>query len=166
MKKFTINGLFLLLTITIFSACGSSQTAAEKAQLASEIESAVTMSDFTFKASYVFPASSTSIYLSPYYDVKVSPDTVRAHLPYYGRAYRAPINPSDGGYNFTSTDFDYKVNPGNKNGNWQVNILINDLDRQVEFFFEVWTNGTARLSVNDFNRQTISYQGDIITKKE
>jgi uncharacterized lipoprotein YajG len=34
MKRITINGLFLLLTILLFSACGSAQTAAEKAQLA------------------------------------------------------------------------------------------------------------------------------------
>lgn len=166
MKKITIYGLFILLSIIFFSACGSSQTAAEKKQLALGIENAVAMPDFTFKANYAFPASSSSIYLSTNYGLKVSADTVQVYLPYYGRAYRAPLNPSEGGYNFTSTDFKYKLSRGKRNGQWQLNILFNDLDRQVEFYFDVWDNGTARLNVNDINRQTISYQGNIIPKKE
>lgn len=161
MKRITINGLFLLLTILLFSACGSAQTAAEKAQLAEEIENAVQMPNFTFEATYAYPSGFKSIYLSPYYSVKVSADTVQAHLPYYGRGYTAPMDPREGGYLFTSTDFEYQINPGKKAGNWLVNILINDLDRQVVFNFDIFENGTGRLSVNDVNRQAISFQGNV-----
>ena len=44
-----------------------------------------------------------SIYLSPYYYLKVSKDTVVAYLPYFGRAYTAPADPTEGGIKFTST---------------------------------------------------------------
>ncbi|MDD4777389.1 MAG: DUF4251 domain-containing protein [Fermentimonas sp.] len=166
MKKFTTYGLLSLFTIIFLSACGSTQTAAERAQLAAEIEDAVEMSDFTFEATYAYPTGFKSIYLSPYYEVKVSADTVKAYLPYYGRAYTAPIDPREGGYNFTSTDFVYEVISGKRAGNWLVNIIINDLDRQVVFNFDIYENGTGRLSVNDVNRQAISYHGNIKTEKE
>lgn len=99
MRKFTFNILFLLLANFILLACGSSQTAAEKAQFAEEIENALEVPNFTFKATYAYPTGFKSIYLSPYYDVKVSEDTVRAYLPYYGRAYSASMDPREGGYN-------------------------------------------------------------------
>lgn len=166
MRKFTFNILFLLLANFILLACGSSQTAAEKAQFAEGIENALEVPNFTFKATYAYPTGFKSIYLSPYYDVKVSEDTVRAYLPYYGRAYSASMDPREGGYNFTSTDFVYKVNPGKKSGNWLVNILINDLDRQVVFNFDIFQNGTGRLSITDVNRQPISFQGNIATNEK
>jgi hypothetical protein len=71
------------------------------------------------------------------------------------------MDPREGGYLFTSTDFEYQNNPGKKAGNWIVNILINDLDRQVVFNFDIFENGTGRLSVNDVNRQAISFQGNV-----
>ena len=97
--------------------------------------------------------------------MKVNPDTVRAYLPYYGRAYVAPMNPSEGGIKFTSTDFDYQVAPGKRKGNWQVNIRTRDTGREIFLYFDIWENGTARLNVTDTNRQPISFQGDLETGK-
>lgn len=166
MKKTTINGLLLILFTVTFFACKSSISAVERKQLAEKIENAAEMSDFNFKATYAYPTGYRSIYLSPNYYVKVSPDTLKVHLPYYGRAYTASINPNEGGYNFTSIDFEYQFIPGNKPGNWMVNILINDLNRRVEFNFDISENGSGRLSVNDVNRQEISFQGEIITDEK
>jgi hypothetical protein len=36
----------------------------------------------------------------------------------------------------------------------------------VTFSFDIWENGSARLVVNDFNRQVISFQGDLIFRGE
>lgn len=147
-------------------ACGSTQTAAEKEKKATMVRNAVAMSDFTFKATYAYPTGYKSIYLSPFYDVKVTSDTVTVYLPYYGRAYRAPMNPNEGGYRFTSTDFEYRFEEGRKKGSWNVEIAFHDLDRPVSFRFDVWENGTARLNVTDVNRQAISFQGDLTFKDE
>lgn len=166
MKKLPLFGFAVLLLVWIFYACGSAQTAVEKEKQAADVRNAVEVPDFTFKATYAYPTGYKSIYLSPYYEVKVSPDTVIAYLPYYGRAYRAPMDPREGGYRFTSTDFEYKADKGNKKGNWDVVITFRDLDRPVTFRFDIWDNGTARLSVNDTDRQQISFQGDIVLRKE
>ncbi len=163
MKQSALHLLIVLSVAIGLTMCGTAQTAAEKEAVAYEVNQRVNDFDFTFKATYAYPTGFRSIYLSPYYDVKVNPDTVRAYLPYYGRAYVAPMDPSKGGIKFTSTDFDYQVSPGRKKGNWQVNIRTRDTGREIFFFFDIWENGTARLSVTDTNRQPISFQGDIET---
>lgn len=166
MKQSALNLLIVLSVAIGLTMCGTAQTAAEKEAVAYEVNQRVNDFDFTFKATYAYPTGFRSIYLSPYYDVKVNPDTVRAYLPYYGRAYVAPMDPSKGGIKFTSTDFDYKVEPGRKKGNWQVSIRTRDTEREIFFFFDIWENGTARLNVTDTNRQPISFQGDIETGKK
>jgi hypothetical protein len=164
MKKFALYGIGLFFSALLLQACGTTRSAAEKEQIAADIRHAVERCDFIFEATYAYPTGYRSVYLSPYYNVKVSPDTIKAYLPYYGRAYRAPMDPREGGFNFTSTDFDYKLIPGNRKGNWQSEVTILDLDRPVTFRFDIWENGTARLDVNDMNRQAISFQGNIEIK--
>lgn len=168
MKKHRFSGVLLCCFIAlILPACGTARSAAEKAQLAHEIEQAVELSDFTFKATYAHPTGYRSVYLSPYYEVKILPDTVKAYLPYYGRAYRAPMDPREGGFSFNSTEFTYQSSPGKQKESWTAVVTILDQDRPVTFHFEIWGNGTASLHVNDFNRQTISFQGVVeITAKE
>lgn len=164
MRQLTLHLLIVLPVALGLTACGTAQSAAEKEALANEVNQRVNDFNFTFKATYAYPTGYRSIYLSPFYDVKVNPDTVRAYLPYYGRAYVAPMNPSEGGIKFTSTDFDYQVAPGRKKGNWQVNIRTKDTGREIFLYFDIWENGTARLNVTDTNRQPISFQGDMETK--
>lgn len=167
MKKMLSYQFSLILLMFTFWGCGSSLTVAEKERLAMEVQEAVERSSFRFEATYAYPTSYQPVYLSPYYDVTVSPDTVKAYLPYYGRAYRAPMDPREGGFQFTSTDFTYRYAPGNKRGSWIAKITILDLDRPVTFSFDIWENGTSRLMVSDFNRQPISFQGDLsITDKQ
>ena len=164
MKKFALYGIGLFFSALLLQACGTTRSAAEKEQIAADIRHAVERCDFIFEATYAYPTGYRSVYLSPYYNVKVSPDTVKVYLPYYGRAYRAPMDPREGGFNFTSTDFEYKLIPVNRKGNWQTEVTILDLDRPVTFRFDIWENGTARLDVNDMNRQAISFQGNIEIK--
>lgn len=162
MKKIT----YFLMSVLLLTACGTAQTAAEKEAKTLEIRNAVEAFDFKFSASYAYPTGYRSIYLSPYYDVKVSPDTVNAYLPYYGRAYTAPMDPREGGIKFVSTDFEYQTQPGRRAGNWLVTIRINDANRPIMLHFDIWENGSARLDVTDQHRQPISFQGDVEMRVE
>lgn len=159
-------GILIVTSLLLIQGCGISRSAAEKEQIAADIENAVIESEFTFNATYAFPTGFKSRYLSPYYEVDVSPDTIKVYLPYFGRAYKAPINPSDGGYMFTSTDFNYRYEKGKRSGNWLVDIKFNDLDRAVTLNFDIWENETARLTVTDIDRQPISFQGDIVVNNK
>lgn len=166
MKKLLFCVTGVCFSMLLFFACGTTQSAAEKKMLAAEIQEGVENSTFMFEATYAHPTGYKSVYLSPYYDMKISPDTVKAYLPYYGRAYRAPRDSREGGFNFTSTDFQYSFTEGKRKGSWIAEITIHDQDRPVNFTFDIWENGSARLLVNDMNRQSISFQGNITIKKE
>ena len=157
--------IFILFIITNLSilllSCGTTQTAAEKTQKADLLSEKIANLEFKFSATYAYPQNFPSIYLSPYYDVTVSPDTVQCYLPYYGRAYTAPMNPSEGGIKFTSTNFEHEIQKGKKEGNWLVTINTKDTNRPIILVFDIWSNGTGRLSVQDQDKQSISFQGDI-----
>lgn len=143
------------------TSCGSSQTTTQRQETALAIQEEVNNLDFTFKATYAYPTSFKAINLSPYYDVKVSPDTVTAYLPYYGRSYTAPMDPRDSGIQFTSTNFEYELKEGKKSGNWLLNIKVNERGNDITLYFDIWDNGTARLSVTDSRRSNISFAGNI-----
>ncbi|PLB85882.1 hypothetical protein C0T31_08545 [Dysgonamonadaceae bacterium] len=160
-RRFKLMMTAIILFTGFLASCGSAQNAAQKEAAATKIRQQIQDFDFTFNATYAYPMGYKSIYLSPYYTVKVSQDTVKAYLPYYGRAYVAPTDPSRGGINFTSTKFDYRVKEGKKDGNWRVEIKTKDTDREILLNFDIWDNGSAKLDVTDPNRQPISFQGNI-----
>ncbi len=95
------------------------------------------------------------------YELKVTPDSIIAYLPYYGRSYSAPVNPSDGGIKFISKKFDYKSSKGKK-GNWNIDLDIKDASESYRLNLNISENGYGSLSVNSNNKQSISYQGYII----
>lgn len=162
------NNRFILFIITTLSilllSCGTTKSALEKAEKAQLLDEKFENLDFKFMADYAYPQSFQPVYLSTHYDVTVSPDTVTAYLPYYGRAYRAPMNSSEGGIKFESTDFESEVEKGRKDGEWLVTIRTLDTSRPFTLYFHLWNNGTGRLDVNDQDRQSISFKGTIDDK--
>lgn len=155
--------LFVLCFMTgaLLVSCGSTQTAAEKAEKTLQIKEKVETPDFTFNATDVYPMRFRPVHLTSSYDLKVSKDTVQAYLPYFGRAYVAPMDPSEGGIKFTSTDFEYSVVEGKRRGTWKVTIKTHDTNRSMSLYLDVWDNGSAQLIVSDPDRQNISFHGDI-----
>lgn len=146
-------------------SCGASQSAVEKAAKAKLINEQIENLDFKFVANHAYPLGYPSIPLTSVYDITVSPDTVKAYLPYFGRAYRAPMNSSEGGIKFESTDFESKIIMGKLYGEWHVTIKTKDTSRPFTLNFHLWSNGTARLDVKDQDRQSISFQGFIEERK-
>ena len=162
-NKFTFIALIILFTSLI--SCGASQSAAEKAKKAKQIDEQIENLDFRFIANHAYPIGYPSIPLTSVYDVTVLPDTIKAYLPFFGRAYRAPMNSSEGGIKFESTDFESEVLKGKMYGEWHVTIKTKDTTRPYTFYFHLWNNGTARLDVKDPDRQSISFQGLIDERK-
>lgn len=117
--------------------------------------------NFIFKAETVTPARGRLRQLTSEYDVIVKPDTVVSFLPYFGRAYSAPINSADAGIKFTSVKFDYTVKTGKKNS-WDVAISPSDAQDVQDLYLTVFDNGRATLRVNSVNRQTISFNGYVV----
>jgi len=93
------------------------------------------------------------------YDVRVTKDSVVAYLPYYGRSYSAPIDPSQGGIKFTSKDFTYTESK-NKKGAYTIQINTKDVKREnYRFTINISTNGYASLTASSINKQPIIFNG-------
>jgi len=116
--------------------------------------------NYTFKAQTMLPLSGRSRQLTSDYDLQVSPDKVVSSLPYFGRAYSAPIGTDDGGLQFTSKDVVYTSTP-KKKGGWNISIKCKDVPDIQQLALSVYDNGTASLQVNSTNRQSISFTGYI-----
>jgi len=121
--------------------------------------------------SYVFtaqssmpPGPSPDRQLNGNYDLTVTKDSVISYLPYFGRAYTAPMDPTKGGIQFTSTKFDYKVTE-KKKGGWTIVIKPKDTQEASQLILNVSTAGYTSLQVIGINRQPIIFNGVIDARK-
>lgn len=132
---------------------------------AAKVQSIVKAKDFVFVAESALPMGGRSIFLTSPYNISVSNDTLLTDLPYYGRAYSAPINPSEGGIRFTSTNFDYNVQARKKSG-WDILITPKDTRDVRQLYLSTSENGYASLLVSSNNRQAITFTGYIKDRKK
>ena len=146
----------LLLIITGFSL----SSAFAQNDTSSSIKKALQSKSFVFVARTVTPMRGDLKQLTSYYDLKVSKDSLISYLPYFGRAYTAPLDPSKAGLHFTSTDFSYVLSE-RKKGGWDVSIKPNDNTDVRQLNFTVFDDGNATLQVLSNNREAISFNGNM-----
>jgi len=113
---------------------------------------------FVFTAQSAHPTRGQVMQLNGQYDLKISPDTVRGYLPYFGRAYSAPVDGRGGGIDFVSKDFHYRQK-NRKRGGWEISVKPKDINDIREVFLTIFENGSASLRVFSNNREVISYNG-------
>jgi len=93
------------------------------------------------------------------YDVKVTKDSIVAYLPYFGRSFSAPMDPTQGGIKFTSKNFTYTESK-NKKGTYIIQINTKDVTREnYRFTINISTNGYASLTASSMNKQPIIFNG-------
>ena len=150
----TIKPLLSLFTLMMISQLMNAQVK-DPAELQQMIDS----KDLVFKARTAYPQSGRSWELTFDYDLSVNGGKLVSYLPYFGRAYS--INPysSEGGLQFTSTNFSYKTEKDKKG--WDITIKPKDQSDVQQMFLEVSPKGYATLRVISTNRQNISYFGVI-----
>lgn len=122
--------------------------------------------NFIFRAETAIPQRGGTRYLTSEYDLRVSKDTVIAFLPYFGRAYTAPMDPTKGGIKFTSTDFEYTARQ--KKRGWDITITPKDAtDADVRYLvLSISNKGYGSLRVICNNRDAISFSGYITGVKK
>ena len=129
---------------------------------ASAIKNMIDSGNYVFQAQSALPMSGRVRQLTTdYYTLKVSPEKITSDLPYFGRAYTAPIDPTQTGLQFTTKDFDYKITPRKKEG-WNIVIKPKDYKEVQTLQLTISSAGYATLQVISANRQTISFNGIVI----
>ena len=124
------------------------------------IKNLVDSQNYVFVAQTVLPLSGRIRQLTTAYDMKVTRTSIICDLPYFGRAYQAPIDPTQGGIHFTSKDFEYTTVPGKKQG-WTITIKPKDYKDIQLMTLSISSSGYASLQVTSTNRQPISFNGII-----
>lgn len=99
------------------------------------------------------------------YDVRITADSVVAYLPYYGRAYNAPLNRDDSGFKFLSKDFTY-TSKKRKKGGWEVVINTKDTKESPRLSLSISENGYGSLIITSNNKQSITYNGYLAENKK
>lgn len=159
MKYLKINILLALFTFLAVSPAVKAQDK-DEATVTAMLEA----KNYIFKAQTALPMTGRMIHLTSDYDVIIRPDSVISFLPYYGRAYSAPVNSTDGGIKFTSTNFGYQAAHAKKKS-WDITIKPKDVSDVQDMTLTVFTNGSATLRVNNQNKQAISFQGYVTKGK-
>jgi hypothetical protein len=153
MKK---NSLPLLATLLFLWSCSGSKPVTGLSE--ADVQQMVNAKNFAFRANQMMPSGGRTRILNETYLFSVAPEQVVADLPYMGRAFTVNYGSTDGGMRFQSTQFDYDVKPGRKNG-WIVTIRPRDQADVRECIMNIYTNGSADLAINSNNRQQIRYDG-------
>jgi Domain of unknown function (DUF4251) len=152
---------------TIFLSMGFNSIFAQdkKQDNQAAIRDMVESQQYVFKAQFATPMTGQQRTLTSDYDLTVSKSAVTSYLPYFGRAYSAPIDPSQGGIKFTSTKFQYIKKSGKKD-DWDITIIPKDASEVQKLYLHISSNGYATLQVMSTNRQSISFNGVIEENKQ
>lgn len=125
-----------------------------------DISKAVETRQYVFIAERANPSIGGNRILSPGYDLTINKDTVISYLPFFGRAYSAPIDPSEAGIKFKTSSFDYKIT-NRKKGGWDVTIRPTDVRAASALSLTIFANGYATLQVRGNNRSVMTFQGRV-----
>jgi hypothetical protein len=99
------------------------------------------------------------------YDLSVTPDSVVAYLPYYGRSYTPKMGGIDeGGIKFKSKKFSYKKT-ARKKGGWIITIIPKDVKDNYSLTLTTTESGYASLTVTNNTQQPITFSGNLAAQK-
>jgi hypothetical protein len=156
--RFIKFSFLIMVTTLLLFRCSSSQKTGKLSS--DEIKNVIDSSQFIFVAERVNPLRGSTRYLTSKYNVTIKKDTIDCDLPYFGRAFQAPIDPLKGGIRFVSSDFSRSINSKNEN-EWEILFKPNDNADVQQLSFDIFNSGTATLHVTNTHRDPISFYGHI-----
>lgn len=125
----------------------------------SDVAAMVQAHAFHFIAEKMNPLRGPQRNLNSYYDLMVNQDTLKSFLPYFGRVFTPPVDPTQGGLRFSSYSFSYDYSQNKKA--WNVTIVPKDVTQITKLYFTIFDDGTATLQVNSVSLDPISFQGHL-----
>lgn len=161
MKKHVLKTVIFLLITILLQNCGTTKNSPEKQAYKRKITEKIDSLSFTIKAEEAHSVRFGTIHLTSDYDLKISKDTIKAFLPYFGRAFSTPLTPEEGGIKFTSTNFKYKIKKNPHKKNWTLSIEVIDTNKTIKLYIDIWSNGTTYITVSDPDKEPISFHGYI-----
>lgn len=157
--------LMLLLALLVGLPTLSAQTKKEKKEHKKEaVKKLLVSENYKIDVRTALPMRGRSIPLSSPYSLEIRNDSVISYLPYFGRAYSIPYGGGDG-LNFKAPLKEYSMEM-DKKGNAMIKFTARNPEDNYEYRAKVYSNGSASIDVNMTNRQSISFQGDLLLPSE
>ena len=155
----------ILLFISILGMINVLQAQDVKQDKNSVIKELIDSKNYVFIAEIAQPTTGSNRRLDYGYQLQVASDSLISDLPYFGRAYSAPIDASQGGFRFTTTDFAYTVKE-TKKGGWNILIKPKTANDVRQMYLDILPGGRATLQVLSNNKQGISFDGYVTERKK
>jgi hypothetical protein len=95
------------------------------------------------------------------FTLEITPNKIVSALPYYGRAYVAPMDPTANVLDFRSGKFTYTLTPGKKDG-WIVLIKPQDNQDIQQLQLTISSSGYSSLHILFTNRDPITFNGIVL----
>lgn len=163
--RFIAPGIALFFCLYFFASCSTTKQPVEVVGASeAEMAQAITSGKWIFVANQVMPQRGRSRTLTSRYTVILNNDTLTSALPYFGRAYTAPIGETTSPLDFSSTNFTLNKNESGT-GRWEINIRANDIREVQVYNFTLFTNGSAQLNVQLTNRSPVNFSGRVMPVK-
>jgi hypothetical protein len=146
--------LFLLSVPVLIHAQSNDKKAAQEARVQQWVEK----KSFVFKATTLLPTGFRSRQLDPGYQISINPGKLVSALPYVGRSTNIIPGSTDGGMNFTSTDFTIESRAGKK-GSWTLTVKPKDVTDVRTIVFLISASGNTTVTITSNSRSSVSYNG-------
>ena len=158
--------LALSLTILVFGLGSCTST---KEPLSSEtwarIENVITSKNFRFDASWAEPIGSRVSRVSITGFMLMQGDSLQMELPYIGQRQVAQMGVGNQGMKFEGTATDIKTSRNEKNNHYDLDFKTRNQGESLQCNLRVFSGMRAVLTINSNQRNSISYDGEIISLK-
>ncbi len=161
-KSFIIVALVLLIggAQPIFA-----QSKKEKReQKEKEVKELLSSGNFSIEVNRALPMGGKSVNLTSPYSLEMRGDSAISYLPYFGRAYSVPYGGGDG-LRFEEPIKNYTVTE-NKKGTTEIKFEVRTKEDNYTYNIDVFKNGSSTINVQPVNKQSITFHGNLVPKKE
>lgn len=155
-------GLFIII-ILFTGLCSYSQTDKKEKKAREQLEMAqlIESGQFRFVARSATSNLGTFNNLSANYDMIFDSLTIKAFLPYFGRAYMAQYGSNEGGVKFNRKVEKIERTYTGRKKIYTLTTEVKEPNETYSIIMSIGLNGYADLKISFINRQWISYYGRI-----
>lgn len=167
--KYIFSPLIVIFVLATLVSCNSAKMAERAKANQDSIANWWQNKNFVFHATSAQPMSGRNINLTTDYTFEMRNDSIIAWLPYFGRGFVAPMNPSDGGIKFATNNYAIKDEKQEKKMYKMtiipkgLNVFQNTKDVQ-QLWLSIGNDGYGSLQIQSMNQTPISYYGYLAGK--
>lgn len=136
----------------------------KKARIERAVKEAIDSKTYKINVNSAQPMRGGIHMLTNDYSLKVGNDSVHSYLPYFGVGYNIPYGGGKG-LVFSEPITEYKTREFKK-GKVRINFKTRNDEGNYEYSLTIYPNGSTTIYVQAYNRQAISYKGDMDIKEE